>query len=65
MQYQFCATNALIKWLKTDLPRLPAAPGQQVGVNAIVSTSKQMCWQLHIIENSYGSWHKTIIATEA
>ena len=65
MQYQFCATNALIKWLKTDLPRLPAAPGQQVGVNSITSTGEQMCWQLHIIENSYGSWHKTIIATEA
>ncbi len=65
MQYQFSATNALTKWLKTNLPRLPAAPGQQVGVNAIVSTSEQMCWQLHIIDNSYGSRHKTIIATEA
>ncbi|MBZ9612686.1 hypothetical protein [Rheinheimera maricola] len=65
MHYQFCATNALIKWLKTDLPRLPAAPGQQVGVNTVTSTREQMCWQLHIIENRYGSWHKTIIATEA
>ncbi|GAB2931072.1 hypothetical protein [Rheinheimera gaetbuli] len=65
MQYQFCATNALIKWLKTDLPRLPAAPGQQVGVNTVTSTREQMCWQLHIIENRYGSWHKTLIATEA
>ncbi|MEH8020764.1 hypothetical protein [Rheinheimera metallidurans] len=65
MQYQFCATNALIKWLKSDLPRLPAAPGQQVGVNTVASTREQMSWQLHIIDNSYGSWHKTIIATEA
>ncbi|MDP5132023.1 MAG: amino acid adenylation [Paraglaciecola sp.] len=65
MRNLFCATNALTKWLKTDLPRLPAAPGKQVGVNGIFSTSEQMCWQLHIIENSYGSWHKTIIATEA
>ena len=65
MQYQFCATNALTKWLKTDLPRLPAAPGQQVGVNTVTSTCEQMCWQLHIIENRYRSRHKTIIATEA
>lgn len=65
MQYQFCATNALIKWLKTDLPRLPAAPGQQVGVNTVISTREQMCWQLHIIENRYRSRHKTLIATEA
>jgi hypothetical protein len=65
MKYQFCTTNALTKWLKTDLPRLPADPGKQTGVNTITSDVKQMCWQLHIIENSYGSWHKTIIATEA
>jgi hypothetical protein len=65
MQYLFCATNALTKWLKTDLLRLPAEPGQQVGVNSVISDSEQMCWQLHIIENSYGSRHKTIIATEA
>lgn len=65
MLIQFCATNALNKWLKTDLPRLPAALGQQVGVNTVVSSNEQMCWQLHIIENRYGSWHKTIIATEA
>ena len=65
MQYQFSATNALSKWLKTDLPRLPAAPGQQVGVNSVTSTREQMCWQLHIIENRYRSRHKTIIATEA
>ena len=65
MKLSFSATNALTKWFKTDLPRLPAAPGQQVGVNAIVSTREQMCWQLHIIENRYRSRHKTIIATEA
>ncbi|MGP9800508.1 hypothetical protein [Rheinheimera sp. NSM] len=65
MNYLFCTTNALTKWLKADLPRLPAEPGQQVGVNTITSDSKQMCWQLHIIENSYRSRHKTIIATEA
>lgn len=65
MKYLFCTTNALSKWLKSDLPRLPAAPGQQVGVNSVTSTREQMCWQLHIIENHYGSWHKTLIATEA
>ena len=65
MRNLFCATNALTKWLKADLSRLPTEPGQQVGVNAIVSSSEQMCWQLHIVDNSYGSWHKTIIATEA
>ncbi|MDP5130181.1 MAG: amino acid adenylation, partial [Paraglaciecola sp.] len=65
MKLQLNATSALTKWLKTDLLRLPASAGQQVGVNKITSTSEQMCWQLHIIDNSYGSRHKIIIATEA
>ena len=65
MKLQLCATNALTKWFKADLPRLPTAPGQQVGVNTVTSTREQMCWQLHVIENSYRSRHKTIIATEA
>ncbi|GAB2922164.1 hypothetical protein GCM10027181_21750 [Rheinheimera gaetbuli] len=34
-------------------------------MNTVTSTCEQMCWQLHIIENRYGSWHKTIIASEA
>lgn len=65
MQTLYCATNSLIKWLKTEFPRLPAEPGQQVGVRRIISTAEQMSWQLHIIDNSCGSWQKTIIATEA
>jgi len=65
MKLQFCATNFLIKWLKADLPRLPVEPGKQVGVNTVISDSMRMCWQVHIIDNSYGSRHKTLIAVEA
>lgn len=65
MKLQLCATNFLTKWLKADLPRLPVEPGKQVGVNTVTSDSTQMCWQVHIIDNSYGSRHKTLIAVEA
>lgn len=65
MILQLCATNSLSKWLKADLPRLPVEPGKQVGVNSVISDSMQMCWQVHIIDNSYGSLHKTLIAVEA
>lgn len=65
MKILFCATNAASKWLNTELPRLPVEPGKQVGVNTVISDSKQMCWQVHIIDNSYGSRHKTLIAVEA
>lgn len=63
--YVFGATNSISKWLKTDLKRLPAEEGKQVGVNSVISSSKQMYWQVHIIDNSYGSRHKTLIAIEA
>jgi len=65
MKLQCSGTNAMCKWLKADFPRLPNEPGKQAGVNSILSSAEQMCWQLHIIENEYRSWHKTIIATEA
>jgi hypothetical protein len=65
MKLQCSGTNAMCKWLKADFPRLPTEPGKQPGVNSIISSAEQMCWQLHIIENEYRSWHKTIIATEA
>ncbi len=65
MRLQLCATNLLTKWLKADLPRLPVELGKQVGVNTVTSDSRQMCWQVHIIENRYGSRHKTLIAVEA
>lgn len=65
MILQLCATNFLTKWLKADLPRLPVEPDKQVGVNSVISDSMQMYWQVHIIGNSYGSRHKTLIAVEA
>ena len=65
MRLQLCATNFLTKWLKADLPRLRVEPGKQVGVNTVISDSMQMCWQFHIIDNSYGSRYKTLIAVEA
>lgn len=65
MKLQLCATNFLTKWLKADLPRLPVEPGKQVGVNTVTSDSVHMCWQVHIVDNSYGSRHKTLIAVEA
>lgn len=65
MQLLFSATNALNKWLKADLPRLPAEPGKQAGVNPLHSDAHTFSWQVHIIDNSYQSFDKTIIACEA
>ena len=65
MKFQLCASNALNKYLKADLPRLPHEPGKQPGVNALISDSNVFNWQLQIIDNSYKSRKKTIIACEA
>ncbi|NMM41475.1 amino acid adenylation [Pseudoalteromonas arctica] len=63
----FClsASNALNKYLKADLPRLPHKPGKQAGVNTLISDSNCFNWQLQIIDNSYKSREKTIIVCEA
>ena len=65
MQLQLCASNALNKYLKADLPRLSHEPGKQVGVNILISDNNSFNWQLQIIDNSYKSREKTIIVCEA
>ncbi|MBB1440552.1 amino acid adenylation [Shewanella sp. SG41-4] len=65
MKLLLSTTNALNKWLKSDLPRCPAKEGQRVGVNFLASDEQSLCWQLHIIDNAYKSRDKTIIACEA
>ncbi|MBY7957551.1 amino acid adenylation [Vibrio fluvialis] len=65
MQLQLSASNALNKWLKADLPRLPTEQGKQAGVNKLSSNATSMSWQVHIIENRYRSVEKTLIVCEA
>jgi len=61
----YSSTNALVKWLKEDLLRLPTLAGKQSGVNTLKSDITTMCWQVHIIDNQYKSYEKTIIVCEA
>ncbi|MBH0012040.1 amino acid adenylation [Pseudoalteromonas sp. NZS100_1] len=65
MKLQICASNALNKYLKADLPRLPHESGKQAGVNTLISNTSCFNWQLQIIDNSYKSREKTIIVCEA
>ena len=65
MKLLFASTNALNKWLKADFSRLPSEEGKRVGVNPLITENKVLSWQVHIIDNSYKSYEKTIIATEA
>jgi len=65
MKLLFSATNALNKWLKADFERLPHEEGKRIGVNPLVTDNKVLSWQVHIIDNSYKSIEKTIVATEA
>ena len=65
MKLQICASNALNKYLKADLPRLPHESGKQAGVNTLISNTSCFNWQMQIIDNSYKSREKTIIVCEA
>lgn len=62
MQLLYSTSKALDKWLKAELPTLE---GTQKGRNFITTDENTFSWQLHIIDNSYQSREKTIIATEA
>ena len=62
MQLLYSTSKALDKWLKADLPTLE---GTKKGRNFITTDADTFSWQLHIIDNSFKSREKTIIATEA
>ncbi len=65
MQLLLSASNALNKWLKADFPRLPTELGKQAGVNKLSSNDSIFSWQVHIIDNHYGSAEQTLIMCEA
>lgn len=62
MELLYSTSKALDKWLKAELPTLE---GTQKGRNSITTDADTFSWQLHIIDNSYKSKEKTIIASEA
>lgn len=61
----FSATNALNKWLKLDLPRIPSPDGKRIGTQPLLTDAATLSWQCHVVENAYQSGKYTVIAVEA
>ncbi|MBE0438567.1 MAG: amino acid adenylation [Gammaproteobacteria bacterium] len=61
----FSASNALCKWLKSDLPRLPTSDGKQIGIQPLVTDANTVSWQCHVIFTDSWRQHATVIAVEA
>ncbi|MFT6914930.1 MAG: hypothetical protein ACJAWL_001229 [Motiliproteus sp.] len=59
------ASNAMNKWLKLDLPRIPSPDGKRIGTQPLVTDTQQLSWQCHVVPNSYRSKERTVIVTEA
>lgn len=61
----FSASNALCKWLKLALPRLPSLDGQQVGVQTLVTDAETVSWQCHVMFTDSWRERATVIVVEA
>ncbi|MGL6160875.1 SEC-C metal-binding domain-containing protein [Microbulbifer sp.] len=59
------ATKALEKWLGREIPRMPSPDGKRIGTQPLVTDSRTVSWQCHVIENKPGSGLYTAIAVEA
>ncbi len=59
------ASNALTKWLKIELPRLPDPDGKRIGTQPLVTDSETISWQCHVVQNGYRRDGFTVIAVEA
>jgi hypothetical protein len=60
-------SNALAKWLKLELPRIPSADGKNIGTQPLRSDEQSVAWQCHIVDPRRYHGYRTamIIAVEA
>ncbi len=65
MELLISATNALNKWMKLDLPRIPSQDGKRIGTQTLHSDANSLAWQCHVLTNSHDSHRGTVIAVEA
>lgn len=61
----FSVSNALCKWLRSDLHRFPAEAGQQQGVTPLITDAETISWQCHVIFTDSWRERATVIAVEA
>ncbi|NRA72616.1 MAG: hypothetical protein HRU24_16510 [Gammaproteobacteria bacterium] len=65
MQILIGASNAFIKWMGIDLPRIPSNDGKRIGVQTISSSPTSVAWQCHALLEHSKAQYATIIAVEA
>jgi len=65
MEVLIGASNAFIKWMKLDLPRIPSIDGKRIGTQPITSTASSVAWQCHALLEHSRATIATIIAVEA
>jgi len=65
MEVLIGASNAFVKWMKLDLPRIPSIDGKRIGTQRITSTATSVAWQCHTLLEHSKATRATIIAVEA
>lgn len=67
MNVLLSVSNALAKWLKQELPRIPSADGKSIGTQPLHSDEQSVAWQCHIVNPKRYPGYRTamIIAVEA
>lgn len=59
-------SNAMTRWLKLSLPRLPSLDGKRIGTQILHTDTQQLTWQCHVINHGPRSNpYFTVIAMEA
>lgn len=66
MNLIFSISNAMSRWLKVSLPRLPSHDGKRIGTQKLHTDTTQVAWQCHVISHGPRSNpYFTVIAMEA
>lgn len=64
MQLLLSVSNALTKWMKLELPRLPSRDGKRVGVQPLNSNEHSLAWQCHVTRAHIRAQKGIVIAVE-
>lgn len=64
MKLLISASNALVKWMRIEPPRIPSPDGKRVGVQPLKSDEQILAWQCQVIRAHSRAQQGVVIAVE-
>lgn len=64
MRLLISAANALVKWMRLELPRIPSTDGKRIGIQPLKSDEQMLAWQCQVLRAHSRAQRAVVIAVE-